>query len=254
MFKNSQQNMKIGVTVKIIYDLEVKPEVNNGILDYKTAKRMIDPIDETNISAAIKFRETTPSVVITVFCLSKESDNDLLKRVLDMGVDEAVLVKINNYNESNVDGLTKSKVLKRLLTTEKYDLVLTGKSSSDNNSGFVGSALTTFLGWRQLYRVCELVDKKTDQLTARCKSRNRIITFVVKLPCVLVCEFDKSERSVSTFDPTKAINKKIDVKHVDKLNLTCCSCISVVNYTVSSKVRKVKVIDNVDTLMTTLFN
>ncbi len=138
--------MKIGVTAKIIYDLEVKPVVNNGILDYKTAKRMIDPIDETNVSAAIKFKETTPSVVITVICLSKESDSDLFRRVLDMGVDEAVFVKINNYNESNVDGLTKSKILKRLLTAEKYDLVLTGKSSSDNNSGFVGSALTTFLG------------------------------------------------------------------------------------------------------------
>ncbi len=138
--------MKIIVTVKIIYDPEIKPEVDNGILNYKTAKRMIDPIDEKNISAVIKFKEIDPSVVITVICLSKESDSDLLRYALDMGVDEVVFVKINNYDESIVDGLTKAKMLKRLLVTEKYDLVLTGKSSSDNNSGFVGSALATFLG------------------------------------------------------------------------------------------------------------
>ncbi|PIM95540.1 hypothetical protein [Candidatus Hodgkinia cicadicola] len=246
--------MKIIITVKIIYDPDVKPEVANGTLNYKTAKRMIDPIDEENISAVIKFKEIDPSAVITVICLSKESDSGLLRHALDMGVDEVVFVKINDYDESIVDGLTKSKVLKRWLTAEKYDLVLTGKSSSDNNSGFVGSALATFLGWRQLYCVCELVDKKADQLTARCKLRNRIMTFVVKLPCVLVCKFDKSETSVITLDPIKAINKQISIKDVNKLNLTCCSCISVVNYGIPNKIRKVKVIDNVDTLMTTLFS
>ncbi|PIM95090.1 Electron transfer flavoprotein small subunit [Candidatus Hodgkinia cicadicola] len=245
--------MKVVVTVKIIYDLEVKPVADNGILNYKTAKRMIDPIDEANIAAVIKFKEIVPSIVITAICLSKEPDSDLLRNVLNMGVDEVVFVKINNYNELVVDGLTRAKLLKRLLVAEKYDLVLTGKSSSDNNSGFVGSALTTFLGWRQLYCVCELVDNKADQLTARCKLRNRIMTFVVKLPCVLVCEFDKPERSVSTFDSTKVVNNQKKIKDVGKLNLTCCPCIFVVNYVVPNKVRKGKVIDNVDTLMTTLF-
>lgn len=105
--------MKIIITVKIIYDPEVKPEVVNGTLNYKTAKRMIDPIDEENISAVIKFKEIDPSAVITVICLSKESDSGLLRHALNMGVDEVVLVKINDYEESIVDGLTKSKVLKR---------------------------------------------------------------------------------------------------------------------------------------------
>ncbi|KON71433.1 Electron transfer flavoprotein small subunit [Candidatus Hodgkinia cicadicola] len=246
--------MKVGITVKIIYDLEVKPMVDNGILNYKTTKRMIDPIDEANIAAVVKFKETFPSIEITIIYLSRESDSDLLMYTLGMGVDEVVFVKITNYDESIIDGLTKAKVLKRLIVTEKYDLVLTGKSSSDNNSGFVGSALTTLLGWNQLYNVYELIDNKANQLTARCKLRNRVMTFVVKLPCVLVCEFNKSEISVSPLGISKTIGKKIGVRAVSKLDLTRCSSISVVNYVVSSKVRKVKVIDNVDTLMTTLFS
>ncbi|PIM95406.1 Electron transfer flavoprotein small subunit [Candidatus Hodgkinia cicadicola] len=245
--------MKVGITVKVIYDPEVKPMVDNGILNYKTTKRVIDPIDEANIAAVVKFKETFPSIGITVICLSKESDSNLLMHTLSMGVDEVVFVKINNYDESIVDGLTKAKVLKRLVVAEKYDLILTGKSSSDNNSGFVGSALTTFLGWNQLYNVYELVDNKADQLTARCKLRNRIMTFVVKLPCVLICEFNKPEMSVSTLGMIKTMDKKLDVRPINKLDLTWCSSISVVNYIVPNKVRKVKVIDNVDTLMTTLF-
>ncbi len=65
--------MEIGITVKVIYDPEVKPMVDNGILNYKTTKRMIDPIDEANIATVVKFKETFPSIGIIVICLSKES-------------------------------------------------------------------------------------------------------------------------------------------------------------------------------------
>ena len=106
----------------------------------------------------------------------------------------------------------------------------------------------------RLYNVYELIDNKADQLTARCKLRNRIMTFVVKLPCVLVCELNKSEMSVSTLNIIKTMDKKLDVRPINKLDLTWCSSISVVNYVIPNKVRKVKVIDNVDTLMTTLFS
>ncbi len=50
------------------------------------------------------------------------------------------------------------------MVARKYDLILTGKSSSDNNLGFVGLALTTFMGWNQLYNVYKLIDNKADQL------------------------------------------------------------------------------------------
>ncbi len=138
--------MKVGVTAKIIYDPEIEPVLNNGILCYEKSKRVIDPIDEANIAAIVKFKETYPSMIITVICLSKESDSNLLKHILGMGVDEIMFIKTINYDDSIIDGLTRAKVLKRLIVTEKYDLVITGKSSSDNNSGFVGPALATFLG------------------------------------------------------------------------------------------------------------
>ncbi len=38
--------MKVWITVKIIYDPEFKPMVDNEIPNYKTTKRVIDPIDE----------------------------------------------------------------------------------------------------------------------------------------------------------------------------------------------------------------
>ncbi|PIM95547.1 Electron transfer flavoprotein small subunit [Candidatus Hodgkinia cicadicola] len=246
--------MKVGITAKIIYDLEVKPIVNNGMLSYVKTKRMIDPIDEASIAAVVKFKEIVSSIIITVICLSKESDNNLFKYILSMGVDEVIYVKTVSCNDLIIDGLTRAKILKRLVVVEKHDLVITGKSSSDNNSGFIGPALATFLGWCQLYYVCELVDKSINQLTVRCKLQNRIMTFITKLPCVLVCEFNKSERYISMFDLIRSKNKKIRIKVLNKLNLICSSCISVVNYVISNKIRKKKALDSVNTLMTTLFN
>ncbi len=246
--------MKIGITAKVIYDPEIEPVVNNGVLDYGTTKRVIDPIDEASIAAVVKFKEIYPSIIITVICLAKESDNELFKYVMGMGVDEVMFIKIINYDDSVIDGLTKAKVLKRLVVVEKYDLIVTGKASSDNNSGFVGPALATFLGWCQLYYVCELVDKNVDQLTVRCKLNNRIMTFVTKLPCVLVCEFDRSEEYVSMFDLIRSKNKKIRVKVMNKLDLIYSSCISVVNYAIPKRIRKKIALNNVNSLMTTLFS
>lgn len=138
--------MKVGITAKIIYDLEAKPIVNNGMLNYVKTKRVIDPIDEASIAAVVKFKEIFSSIIITVICLSKESDNNLLKYILSMGVNEVMFVKTVSCNDLIIDGLMKVKILKRLVVVEKYDLVITGKSSSDNNSGFIGPALATFLG------------------------------------------------------------------------------------------------------------
>ncbi len=43
-------------------------------------------------------------VVIIGMCLSKESDSDLLRRTLDMGVDEVVLLKlITTMNQTLMD-------------------------------------------------------------------------------------------------------------------------------------------------------
>ncbi|PIM96414.1 Electron transfer flavoprotein small subunit [Candidatus Hodgkinia cicadicola] len=246
--------MKIAVTVKIIYDPEVEPKVNKGTLDYKKTKRIIDPIDEASIAAAVNFKKIVPSVEVLVICASRESDKGFLRYALAMGANEVIFIKIASSDNILVDGLITAKVLRRTIVAEQFDLILVGRASSDNGSGFVGPALSTLLGWRQLYYVCGLLGEDAGQLKIRCKILNRTLIFLIKLPCVLVCEFEKSDKFVSLLDFMRSKNKNIRIKTLNKLNLIANSSVSVVNYAVPKRVRLVKSIDNVNNLMKTLFS
>ncbi|PIM95637.1 Electron transfer flavoprotein small subunit [Candidatus Hodgkinia cicadicola] len=228
--------------------------VDNGILNYKDANRVIDPVDEVNVDAILKFKKIVPSAEVSAICLSRDSDKSYLKYVLAMGVNEVIFVRIVNGDKISIDGLLTTKILRRVVLTGKFDLILVGKSSSDSNSGFVGPALATFLGWRQLNYVCGLSCGSVGQLKVRCQVWNRIITFLINLPCVLICEFKKSQRFISLLDLIRAKNRKIKIKVLCKLNLVSNSSISVVNYTIPKQVRTVRNLDNVSSLMTTLFS
>ncbi|PIM96580.1 Electron transfer flavoprotein small subunit [Candidatus Hodgkinia cicadicola] len=228
--------------------------MNKGTLDYKKTKRIIDPIDEASIAAAVNFRKIVPSVEVLVICVSRESDRSLLRYALAMGANEVIFVSIASSDNILVDGLVIAKILRRVIIAEQFDLVLVGKASSDNGSGFVGPALSTLLGWRQLYYICSLLGEDAGQLKIKCRILNRILIFLIKLPCVLVCEFEKSDKFVSSLDFINSKNKSIRVKTFNKLNLISNSSISVVNYIVPKKIRLVKIVNNVNNLMSILFS
>ncbi|PIM95524.1 Electron transfer flavoprotein small subunit [Candidatus Hodgkinia cicadicola] len=246
--------MKIAIIVIIIYDPTLQPVVNNGILDYKNINRIIDPIDETNIIIARKFKEIIPSTKISVICLGKSCDKLLVRSILSMGVDKVMFTKAIDNDSISTDGLIITKILKRAVIEGQFDLILTGKSSSDNNSGFVGPALATLLGWRQLNCVRNLLYNKTDELKVKCWNENRIMTFVIKLPCVLICDFKRPKELTNSFVLTKPKNKEIVVRILYKLKLISTSNISIVNYAAQRRTRITKHLNTVDSLMTTLFS
>ncbi len=63
-----------------------------------------------------------------------------------MGVDEAFSFRPVKHRIKDLDDLTITKELKKFTKINKYDLVLTGKSTFSNNTGCVGPALAALLG------------------------------------------------------------------------------------------------------------
>ncbi len=138
--------MKTVVTVKIIYDPEDEPKLNKGTLDYKKTKHIIDPIDETSIAAAVNFKKIVPSVEVLIICASREPDKGFLRYVLTTRTNEVIFIKIASSDNILVDGLITAKALRCTIVAEQFDLILVGRTSSDNGSRFVGPALSTLLG------------------------------------------------------------------------------------------------------------
>ncbi|PIM95716.1 Electron transfer flavoprotein small subunit [Candidatus Hodgkinia cicadicola] len=228
--------------------------VDNGILNYKDVNRVIDPVDEVNVDVILKFKKIVPSAEGSAICLSRDSDKSYLKYVLAMGVNEVIFIRIVNGDKISIDGLLTTKILRWVVLAGKFDLILVGKSSSDSNSGFVGPALAILLGWRQLNYVRSLLYNGTDKLKVKCWNENRIITFIIKLPCVLTCDLKRTKESAMPLEPIKSRNKVISIKTLCTFKLVPTSNITVTNYIIPKKIRITKHFAAVGGLMTVLFS
>src|SRR5260370_36739398 len=87
--------MKIFVCVKQIPDPNTvvsKLDPNTRRLVRSGVSLVLDPGDETTISAAIKLRDTLGNSELTAVCMGPTSAQEAMRRALAMGVDRAILV------------------------------------------------------------------------------------------------------------------------------------------------------------------
>lgn len=143
--------MKMYVCVKQIPD----PNTVVSKLD-PTTKRLVrsgvslvlDPGDESTISAAIKLRDTVGASELTAVCMGPASSQEALRRALAMGVDRAIL--ITDPALAGSDTIGTARVLAQVLKKEGAELIFCSTESTDGYTGMVPGGLAEFLGIPQL--------------------------------------------------------------------------------------------------------
>jgi electron transfer flavoprotein beta subunit len=143
--------MKIYVCVKQIPD----PNTVVSKLDPQT-KRLVrsgvslvlDPGDETTISAAIKLRDALGGSEVVALSMGPSSAQEAMRRALAMGVDRAILV--TDPQLAGSDALGTARVLAATLKAENPDLVFCSTESTDGYTGMVPGGIAEFLGLPQL--------------------------------------------------------------------------------------------------------
>jgi len=149
--------MKMYVCVKQIPD----PNTVVSRLD-PTTKRLVrsgvslvlDPGDETTISAAIKVRDTVGGSELTAISMGPSSTQEALRRSLAMGADKAIL--ITDPALAGSDALATARVLAAAIKKEQPDLIFCATESTDGYTGMVPGGIAEFLGLPQLTFVREL--------------------------------------------------------------------------------------------------
>jgi len=127
-----------GVGVRI--DEQNKKIVPEGI------ETVISPFDELAVEAALRIKDTLGTgVTITAICLGKEEGIKILRRVLAMGVDEAVLLKDEAFEDAN-DLVTAHALAAAIKKIGAFDLIVCGRQAADVDSGVIGSGLAELLG------------------------------------------------------------------------------------------------------------
>jgi electron transfer flavoprotein beta subunit len=143
--------MKIYVCIKQIPD----PNTVVSKLDPSTRRLMrsgvslvLDPGDESTISAAIKLRDTTGNSELIAVSMGPTSAQEAMRRALAMGVDSAILV--TDPALAGSDALGTARVLAAVLKKENADMIFCSTESTDGYTGMVPGGIAEFLGIPQL--------------------------------------------------------------------------------------------------------
>jgi electron transfer flavoprotein beta subunit len=102
----------------------------------------INEWDNYAVEEAVRIKEAYGGTV-TVVTLGDEDSEDVLRRALAMGADEAILIDEEGFEASDATGIAKG--LFRAIRDLSFDLLLTGVQSADDGWGQVGLILAEFL-------------------------------------------------------------------------------------------------------------
>jgi electron transfer flavoprotein beta subunit len=199
--------VKILVTVKRVPDPESVLKVNAEGTGFAkdNIKWVVNPFDEIAVEEGLRIKEKTAGSEVVLVSIGDKSAQEQLRTGLAMGADRAVLV----VSDTDLDPLAVAKVLRKIVETEKPDLVIMGKQAIDDDSNCAGQMLAELLGWPQATFASELKlggDGKSAQVTREVDGG--LETLEVPLPAVVTADLRLNEPRYASLPGIMKARKK----------------------------------------------
>jgi electron transfer flavoprotein beta subunit len=200
--------MKIFVCVKQIpdpntvvsrLDPDTKRLVRSGV------SLVLDPGDETTISAAIKLRDSVGNSELTVVSMGPSTAQEALRRALAMGADRAILV--TDPALAGSDALATARVLASVLKKEQPDIIYCSTESTDGYTGMVPGGIAEFLGIPQLTFAREVTVEGSKAIIKRV-TQTGYQTVEASLPAVVTIASGSFEAIYPTMKGIMSAKKK----------------------------------------------
>ena len=137
--------MDVVVCVKNVpftQDVDLVPDAAKKAVRTDNLVYVINEWDNYAVEEAVQLKERVGGIV-TAVTLGNEEDEEVLRRCLAMGADEAVRI---DPGDLEPDAFTMAALLAAVVKTLPHDLVLTGVQADDMNHGIVGGLVAERLG------------------------------------------------------------------------------------------------------------
>lgn len=169
----------------------------------------INEWDNYAVEEAIRLKEKHGGSV-TVAAIGGAACEDVLRRCLAMGADEAVMIDDTPFRGSDPYGIARG--LEALARRSTYDLVLTGALAGDDGYGMTGPVLAGRLGWPHATLVTSIEIERARAAVSRELEGGLEELLAIELPAVLTIQTGINEpRYVSIMGIRKVRSKEIPV-------------------------------------------
>lgn len=132
--------MKILICISHVPDTNVKIPFKDGKPDLAGLSFVIAPYDDFALARAVELRDQTQGK-LTVICVGKADTEPTIRKALAIGADDAIRV-----DAEPTDALFVATQIAEIAKQNQYDIILTGRESSDYNGGQVHGMIAAMLG------------------------------------------------------------------------------------------------------------
>ncbi len=177
--------MNILVCIGIVPDTTSKLVIDSstGKIDKRSLTMIIGPYDDYALSKAVELKELHQSVVTVLYVGDDSSSEQILRKCLAIGADEAFQIKIPPITSKQVS----SEIIK-FIKDRSFDLILMGKESIDSNSGLVHRLVAKGLNYNHFNPVMHLELTSSHKLNILVEIENGTAKYNIDMPVVLGCQ------------------------------------------------------------------
>ncbi|MCZ8380447.1 electron transfer flavoprotein subunit beta/FixA family protein [Mycobacterium sp. CPCC 205372] len=203
----------IVVLIKQVPDTWSERKLSDGdyTLDREAADAVLDEINERAVEEALLIKERQgDDSTVTVLTAGPERATEAIRKALSMGADKAVHLVDEQLHGS--DMVQTGWALARALgTIEGAELVIAGNEATDGTGGAVPAIIAEYLGLPQLTHVRKL-SVENGKVTGERETDDGVFTLEASLPAVVSVNEKINEPRFPSFKGIMAAKKKEVVK------------------------------------------
>ena len=210
--------MKCIVCVKQVPDTSgVVAVKEDGTMDRAAMATITNHDDLAAVEAALRIKDATGCKVVVV-SMGPPPAEGMLRELLAMGCDEAVLVSAREFGGS--DTYATSQILAaavKKIGVEDDDIIFCGRQAIDGDTAQVGPQIAEKLHLPQVTYAAD-IQKDGDTITVKRMLEDGYMTIKVKTPCLITCIKELNEPRYMSIDGIYATyNKPLETFDYEKL-------------------------------------
>jgi len=209
--------MKILVAVKrvIDYNVQVRVKIDNSGIEKENVKMSMNPPDENAVEEALRIKEAGKADEIIILSVGEEKCQETIRTALAMGADRGILIKATD----EIEPLSVSKIVAKIVETEQPGLILMGKQAIDDDSNQTAQMTSALLNWPQATFASKIELEENTAIVTR-EIDEGLERIKVKIPFIASCDLRLNEpRYASLPNIMKAKKKPIDIKSAEEIGI-----------------------------------